>query len=284
MEEYFFAIATGALAAMSLALWLRLKSLSKQQEEIFELFNETLSKGVRVDVHLDLAGDSARWVPKRPGGPKKSPRDVSRHSMLRSVSSARSYQLPKYSILEEVKIVIAGHEIQEGEVLYCLLLKSKKGASQARRKASSLQILCREISQTWESEKTMSMGAYQPLPAAPVNFVSDPGDESGIEKTKAMLEQYFGALPIEILSHPVVQHFFVSEIEIEEAEETGPLSMSLEEETGVPDGLTATTVKTDSPVQYIEGWCYLDTAKKESIFISRKDFLYFCLSQWDYPL
>ena len=37
MEEYFFAIATGALAAMSLALWLRLKSLSKQQEEIFEV-------------------------------------------------------------------------------------------------------------------------------------------------------------------------------------------------------------------------------------------------------
>ena len=40
------------------------------------------------------------------------------------------------------------------------------------------------------------------------------------------------------------------EIEIEEAEETGPLSMSLEEETGVPDGLTATTVKTDVTIHF----------------------------------
>jgi len=291
---YALAIASGALAAVAVALWMRVRRLDKQNDALLEMMEDTLTQGMKIRVRIGLGNEKS---PRKAKGSKrrrpiKGPKAEAR---------AKAVAKPAPMSMEGAQITLQSIDVTAGMAMFTIQVVHNGETFKVKKQASQLRALARNVQLAWNA-KTNNKGAKLPQFAFPENWS---GPEN-IKKGEEAFAEYFKQLPPQALSCPHFSTFFKGRAGIKRKVQSAQSLSALEKEKTspqkgkgdslqrtpeallrtsksstdlpshkVPEGLNCVNIKNDSPVEYIEGYNYLDTSKKVMSLSRGKTFFTF---------
>jgi len=185
---------------------------------------------------------------------------------------------PTPPIWSEVRFAVGIEpEGSESTQLYTVTLSHSGGSLVARKTATDLHTLHRDLTAEIESQK---LQPQKPLPSS--DLLPTEGAEVG-EKERESLQLFFDSLPEDAFTLASFRSFFESSSQEGTVAAPDNDSNHVEDDEGedeiivpdVPEGLNCTNAKIDAPVQYVEGWDYLDDYKKIRALTQGKVFFTF---------